>query len=88
MFFYSFVCLFFPVVKIWDYVFFKSFVCLFFPVVKIWDYMCFFYPFIHLFIFPRSKGNIPMIPLGLKETKEIDFREPFKVGSGSVREFR
>lgn len=26
----------------------------------------------------QSKGNIPMIPLGLKETKEIDFREPFK----------
>ncbi|KAK4292205.1 hypothetical protein Pmani_035008 [Petrolisthes manimaculis] len=25
-----------------------------------------------------SKGSIPMIPLGLKETKEISFREPFK----------
>ncbi|XP_050689411.1 rhophilin-2-B-like isoform X1 [Eriocheir sinensis] len=25
-----------------------------------------------------SKGSIPMIPLGLKETKEINFREPFK----------
>ena len=23
-------------------------------------------------------ASIPMIPLGLKETKEIDFREPFK----------
>jgi len=22
---------------------------------------------------------MPMVPLGLKETKEIDFREPFKV---------
>merc|ERR1712110_21160 len=25
-----------------------------------------------------SEAEIPMIPLGLKETKEIDFREPFK----------
>lgn len=25
---------------------------------------------------------MPMIPLGLKETKEIDFREPFKVSKG------
>jgi hypothetical protein len=25
---------------------------------------------------------MPMIPLGLKETKEIDFREPFKVSRG------
>ena len=25
-----------------------------------------------------SDPEIPMIPLGLKETKEIDFREPFK----------
>ena len=25
---------------------------------------------------------MPMIPLGLKETKEIDFREPFKVSTG------
>ena len=26
-----------------------------------------------------EEPEIPMIPLGLKETKEIDFREPFKV---------
>ena len=25
-----------------------------------------------------SDDMIPMIPLGLKETKEIDFREPFR----------
>lgn len=42
--------------------------------------------FVYLFVcFFRSKGNIPMIPLGLKETKEIDFREPFKVSSGAFR---
>ena len=29
------------------------------------------------FLFYREP-EIPMIPLGLKETKEIDFREPFK----------
>lgn len=28
-----------------------------------------------------------MIPLGLKETKEIDFREPFKVSPGAFRSF-
>merc|ERR1719394_1186852 len=26
----------------------------------------------------NSEVDVPMIPLGLKETKEIDFREPFK----------
>nr|CAD7461343.1 unnamed protein product [Timema tahoe] len=26
----------------------------------------------------RTEPVMPMIPLGLKETKEIDFREPFK----------
>lgn len=28
---------------------------------------------------------MPMIPLGLKETKDIDFRDPFKVSAGSIR---
>lgn len=32
------------------------------------------------FLFPSSpEPMMPMVPLGLKETKEIDFREPFKV---------
>ena len=26
----------------------------------------------------RREGMLPMIPLGLKETKEVDLREPFK----------
>lgn len=30
------------------------------------------------FLFFSTDAVIPMIPLGLKETKEIDFREPFK----------
>jgi hypothetical protein len=29
-----------------------------------------------------TESVMPMIPLGLKETKEIDFREPFKVSAG------
>jgi len=29
-----------------------------------------------------TESVMPMIPLGLKETKEIDFREPFKVSTG------
>ena len=28
---------------------------------------------------------MPMVPLGLKETKEIDFREPFKVSIFSIK---
>ena len=38
------------------------------------------YFFFHFFFFILffSDPEIPMIPLGLKETKEIDFREPFK----------
>lgn len=32
-----------------------------------------------------AEPNTPMIPLGLKETKEIDFREPFKVSLGQAR---
>lgn len=31
------------------------------------------------FVFDRSQSQlVPMIPLGLKETKDIDFKEPFK----------
>lgn len=30
------------------------------------------------FLFFSTDAVMPMIPLGLKETKEIDFRDPFK----------
>merc|ERR1712223_556751 len=33
-----------------------------------------------------EEPEIPMIPLGLKETKEIDFREPFKVSKNPVED--
>lgn len=32
-----------------------------------------------LFSFYRSSAIIPLIPLGLKETKDVDFSVPFKV---------
>jgi len=34
---------------------------------------------LRVFFCCRQDNNVPMIPLGLKETVDIDFREPFKV---------
>lgn len=41
---------------------------------------------LHQTVFSFSDEPVmPMIPLGLKETKDIDFRDPFKVSSESAR---
>jgi len=42
----------------------------------------------HRTVFSSSDEPImPMIPLGLKETKDIDFRDPFKVSRIDITNF-